>query len=246
MKVYINSINVWLQGLNDATTLTLWANNKLSLPQEFIPPKPQYYPKGQLRRLSPFSKVALHCLDIPQALTQNLPLIFASQHGDLAKTVALIKDASVGEDLSPTQFALSVHNATTGLFSIATNNTAPTTTISAGNNTFIEGLIEAAMQCQQENMQVIYTYCDFDVPVEYRQFEECKPDRCITMILSNENHIDSSVAINITLNKQKIKSEGKVLPDLSLHFIRHFYLQSNELMQSNNYSLALDFSACNK
>ncbi|PCH94969.1 MAG: hypothetical protein COB83_10015 [Gammaproteobacteria bacterium] len=242
MKVYINSINVWLQGVSDATTLTLWANDKLSLPQEFTLPKPQYYPKGQLRRLSPFSKVALHCLDIPQALTQNLPLIFASQHGDLAKTVALIKDAAVGDDLSPTQFALSVHNATTGLFSIATNNTAPTTTISAGSNTFIAGLIEAAMQCQQESMSVIYTYCDFYVPVEYRQFEECKPARCITMILSNENSSASSVAININLNKQKNSSENKVLSDLSLNFIRYLYLQKNEIIQNKSYTLTLDFN----
>ncbi|WP_082627241.1 beta-ketoacyl synthase chain length factor [Colwellia sp. TT2012] len=76
--------------------------------------------RGQLRRLSPFSKIALHCLDMPAALKQNLPLIFASQHGDLAKTITLIKDAALGENLSPTKFSLSVHNATTGLFSIAT------------------------------------------------------------------------------------------------------------------------------
>jgi len=250
MKVYLNSINVWLQGIDDTTKLTLWANNNLSLPKEFIPPKPQYYPKGQLRRLSPFSKVVLNCLDIPQVLTQNLPLIFASQHGDLAKTVTLIKDAALGEDLSPTQFALSVHNATTGLFSIATDNTAPTTTISAGKNTFMEGLIEASMQSQpdsqkgsqQGNTSVIYTYCDFDVPQEYRQFEECKPSRCITMVLSSENDNDSLAAIHLALDNHKVSSEEKSLSDLSLHFIRNFYLQNNELIHSRNYSLSLDFN----
>ncbi len=250
MKVYINNINVWLQGLNDASMLTLWAKDNLSLSPEFTPPKPQYYPKGQLRRLSPFSKAVLHCLDIPQALTQNLPLVFASQHGDLAKTVSLIKDAALGEDLSPTQFALSVHNATTGLFSIATNNTAPTTTISAGSNTFIEGLIEAAMQCQQNsspvNTPVIYTYCDFDVPEEYRQFEECKPARCITMILSSTHKNDSLAAVHLTLNNQKIKREEKQTADLSLDFIRHFYSQSNKLIPSTNHSLSLDFNECKK
>ena len=250
MKVYINSINVWLQGLDDTATLTLWANGNFNLPKGFVPPKPQYYPKGQLRRLSPFSKVVLHCLDFPQALTQNFPLIFASQHGDLAKTVTLIKDAALGEDLSPTQFALSVHNATTGLFSIATDNTAPTTTISAGNNTFIEGLIEASMQCQQgsqqdsqqENTPVIYTYCDFNVPEEYRQFEVCKPARCITMLLSSEENSDNLASIELALNHQHIERKEKLLSDLSLGFIRHFYLQKNQLMQSKRHSLSLDFS----
>lgn len=246
MKVYINNINVWLQGLDDASALTLWANGNLNLPKEFVPPKPQYYPKGQLRRLSPFSQVVLHCLDIPQALTQNLPLIFASQHGDLAKTVTLIKDAALGEYLSPTQFALSVHNATTGLFSIATNNTAPTTTISAGNNTFVEGLVEASMQCQQDSQQgdktIVYTYCDFNVPEEYRQFEACKPARCITMILSSTNKNNNLAAVHLSLNNQKINGKEKSTADLSLDFIRHFYLQSNKFIPSKSYSLSLDFN----
>ena len=246
MKVYINSINVWLQGVDDTATLTSWANDNFSLPKNFVPPKPQYYPKGQLRRLSPFSKVVLHCLDFPHALTHNLPLIFASQHGDLAKTVTLIKDAALGEDLSPTQFALSVHNATTGLFSIATDNSAPTTTISAGSYTFVEGLIEAAMQSQQDSQQestsVLYSYCDFDVPEEYRQFEKFKPARCITMLLSSEKNSDNLASIELALNHQNIERKEKLLSDLSLGFIRHFYLQKNQLMQSKRHSLSLDFS----
>lgn len=235
MKVYISNINVWLQGLSDASDLSLWANNKLPLPEEFTPPKPQYYPKGQLRRLSPFSKVAMHCLDIPQALSKNLPLVFASQHGDLAKTVKLIKDTALAEDLSPTQFALSVHNATTGLFSIATNNTAATTTISAGINSFLEGLIEASMQCQQLKTSVIYNYCDFDVPREYRQYEPQMPARCITLILSSQNIANNLATIELTLNNNKEVTAS----DLSLNFIRHFYGQSNERLQSKNYAISL-------
>jgi len=235
MKVYINNINVWLQGLSDASDLSLWANNKLPLPEEFTPPKPQYYPKGQLRRLSPFSKVAMHCLDIPQALSENLPLVFASQHGDLAKTVKLIKNTALAEDLSPTQFALSVHNATTGLFSIVTDNTAATTTISAGINSFLEGLIEASMQCQQQKYSVIYNYCDFDVPQEYRQYEPQIPARCITLILSSQNTSNNLATIGLTLNNNKEVTTS----DLSLNFIKHFYGQNNEPLQSKNYAISL-------
>lgn len=237
MKVYINNINVWLQGLTEANDLALWANNKLPLPEEFTPPKPQYYPKGQLRRLSPFSKVAMHCLDIPQALSNNLPLVFASQHGDLAKTVKLIKDTALAEDLSPTQFALSVHNATTGLFSIATNNTAATTTISAGKNTFIEGLLEASMQCQQQSSSVIYNYCDFNVPQEYLQYEQEMPARCITLILSSQNKINNLATVELALINSQNKEQAS--SDLSLNFIKHFYSQSIEPLHSKNHSIYL-------
>ena len=246
MKVYLNSINVWLQGIDDVNALTQWAKNSLHRPEAFIPPKPNYYPKNQLRRLSPFSKVVLHCLDLSQALTQDLPLIFASQHGDLAKTVNLIKNAAVGEELSPTQFALSVHNATTGLFSIATSNTAPTTTISAGKNTFCEGLVEALLQCQQENTAVIYSYCDFDIPKEYHQFDERKPARCITMILSPENTHESLSELNFSMRDQTLNTETTVESDLPLCFIRHFHLQSQALFSSHKYSISLDFNPCRK
>jgi hypothetical protein len=237
MKIYINNINVWLQGLTGANDLALWASNSLPLPEDFIPPKPQYYPKGQLRRLSPFSKVVMHCLDIPQALSNNLPLVFASQHGDLAKTVKLIKDTALAEDLSPTQFALSVHNATTGLFSIATNNTAETTTISAGKNTFIEGLVEAAMQSQQQSDSVIYSYCDFNVPQEYLQYEQEMPARCITLILSSQNKINNLATVEFALNNHCNKELAT--SDLSLNFIKHFYGQTVEPLQSKSYAISL-------
>ncbi len=243
MKVYIKNINVWLHGLNEPSDLTLWANNKLSLPDEFVLPKPQYYPKGQLRRLSPFSKVALNCLDTPLALKANLPLVFASRHGDLAKTVKLIKDAALGEELSPTQFALSVHNATSGLFSIATNNTAATTTISAGKNTFFEGLVEASMQCQQKNSSVIYCYCDFDVSDEYRQYLSAKPVRCITIIISNESDTKGLATIDISLiaNNSDIQTSPDLSHDVDMDFIKHFYQQSTASIFSENYCLSLGF-----
>jgi hypothetical protein len=183
---------------------------------------------------------------MPSALSDNLPLIFASQHGDLAKTVQLIKDAALGDELSPTQFTLSVHNATTGLFGIATNNSAPTTTISAGHNTFVEGLIEASMQCTQEKTAVIYSYCDFDVPEEYREFEQRKPVRSISMVLDYKSSEDNKAGLNITTNlSRKPSIEG----DLSVEFIRQFYLLGNDkdavnpcinnVMQSNHYSFTL-------
>jgi hypothetical protein len=239
MKVYINSFNAWLQGLSEDSELTLWAKGELNLPKEFIWPKPQYYPKAQLRRLSPFSKVALHCLDIPQALTDNLPLVFASQHGDLAKTVELIKNTAIDEDLSPTQFALSVHNATTGLFSIATKNTAPTTTISAGNNTFIEGLIEASMQCLQEETPVLYTFCEFDVPSEYRQFQESFPAHCLTMIISPEQQVHNGTSLDIELNSTEKTETSIDNRQLSIDFIKSLHLQRNEVLANSQYTISL-------
>lgn len=53
MKVYINNINVWLQGQDNSLSLTSWANNKLKLAEDFIIAKPQYYPKGAIKKVKP-------------------------------------------------------------------------------------------------------------------------------------------------------------------------------------------------
>jgi hypothetical protein len=243
MTIYIEDVYIWLQGVDDPMQLLLWAHQKRSLPNQWIPPIPSYYPKNQLRRLSPFSRVILYALSNAQALTKNYPLVFASQHGDLEKTVALIKQSALGEDLSPTQFALSVHNATTGLFSIATHNTAPTTTISAGKNTFIEGCIEASMQCQQEEQSVIYTYCDFDIPKEYDSFSKRTPARCIRIVFSHKKNKHSLAKLHLTLKEDNVKEKKEILlPEL--HFIRYFCLQSQKPIKTGAYHFSLDFITC--
>jgi hypothetical protein len=242
MIVTIKNSRIWLQGLNTAQALET-CSNMTNLPKEFLIPKPQYFPKAQLRRLSPFSRVILDCLDMPEALTQNLPVVFSSQHGDLAKTVKLIKDAVDGEELSPTQFALSVHNSTTGLFSIATKNTAPTTTISAGENTFIEGLVEATMQVTLDKTDVLYVYCDFPVPEEYRQFEDNKPARCIALVLSAENNKTKNL---LSLNIEPgFKKNDALTNDNCLDFISMCGKQKQKAANNitcGNYTLRLSLS----
>ena len=55
--------------------------------------------------------------------------IFASRHGELARTVKIIESIVKLEDVSPTDFSLSVFNTALGLFSIFTENKAPSTMV---------------------------------------------------------------------------------------------------------------------
>ena len=256
MKITLSIVNAkaWLQGIEQDNDLADWAQGG-ELPTSFELPKPSFYPKAQLRRLSPFSKVVLHCLDLPEALNESLPLIFASRHGDLAQTVELIKGVATGEDLSPTQFTLSVHNATTGLFGIATKNTAETTTISAGEKTFSAGLLEAAMQAQLENTQVIYTYCDFPVPREYEAFEKLQPAHGITLVLSpllpndkaNKDRPGKDKQARISLDladMANIDSDNTNSTIESLAFLRAMYLvPEKKLLTCTPLCIELDWCA---
>jgi hypothetical protein len=50
---------------------------------------------------------------------RDLPLVFASRHGDLDRTHRMLAELARDEPLSPTQFGLSTHNAIAAQYSIA-------------------------------------------------------------------------------------------------------------------------------
>ena len=86
-------------------------------------PKLDFVPAMQRRRLSPFAKMALLVADgTMQSYDSNMPIIFSSRHGDIHKTSDLLHCIAQDEELSPTAFGLSVHNAVPSLFSILTKN----------------------------------------------------------------------------------------------------------------------------
>lgn len=72
--------------------------------------------------------------------------IFASRHGEVGRTVKLMRELAVEAPLSPASFSLSVHNAIGGIHSIANQVFSPITAISAGPDTLSAALLEAYTQ----------------------------------------------------------------------------------------------------
>ncbi len=121
-------------------------------------------PAMQRRRLSRLSKIALRvALDL-DAPGESLSTVFASRHGELTRTLALLSECVDGNDLSPTQFSQSVHNTSSGLFSILRQLTTPSTVVTAGAMTLPMAVIEAVLQSQRQQQPVLLVYADEPVP----------------------------------------------------------------------------------
>jgi Beta-ketoacyl synthase, N-terminal domain len=85
-----------------------------------------------------------------------LPCVFSSVQGDLAITDYMCATlATAPQELSPTRFHNSVHNAAAGYWSIATGCRAPATALSAFIHSFGAGLLEAAVQVQDSQSPVL-------------------------------------------------------------------------------------------
>lgn len=124
------------------------------------------------RRIDSFGQkvigAALACDDI-----RTTRYIFASRHGEFARTLRILGDLAERQPPSPADFSLSIHHALAGLLSIHTGNKAGHTTISAGHDTFSFALLEAVANLAANPDEAVLLVC-YDEPLsgDYRHFEE--------------------------------------------------------------------------
>lgn len=124
------------------------------------------------RRLSSLARIVLHVAHDCVRDVTRARIVFASRHGELARTTKMLESLATGEELSPTLFSMSVLNASAGLFSILQKNTAPSTAISAGTASFGYGLLEACLQlAERPDLPVLYLYADEPAPADYEAGE---------------------------------------------------------------------------
>lgn len=124
------------------------------------PVLPGSVPKMLQRRLSGLARVVFNaagqCLDDREIM----PTVFSSAHGEICKSLEMLKAIQAGEALSPTAFSLSVHNAIAGLFSIAYSNSLEITVIAPGREGIAPAFIEALGLLQENTPEVLMVFYD--------------------------------------------------------------------------------------
>lgn len=120
------------------------------------------------RRLGFLAKMFLHVANDCAGGFPNVRLVYASRHGDLTKTTAMLVDLADGQILSPTAFSMSVPNAVTGVYSISKQDRSPSTAVSAAESSFGFGLLEACLQLSASpDTPVLFVYADEPAPAIY-------------------------------------------------------------------------------
>jgi hypothetical protein len=141
-------------------------------------------------------------LHVARACAEDVPdlrLVFASQHGELGYTIALLRSLAAAEPLSPTLFSLSVHNSAPGLFSTLRGDRAESTALAAGEETLGHALLEAYCQLHADPARpVLIVYGDRPLPDEYREFAPESEDPhaqgvALAVLLSSEASRRASV-----------------------------------------------------
>jgi hypothetical protein len=125
------------------------------------------------RRLSPFGQCLVGAIG---ACATGLPparYVLSTRHGELARALATL-DAIEADGLpSPTDFSMSIHHALLGMLSIHAGNRLGHTALSAGSDSFANGLLEAATCiAERPDEPVILVHADDRLPQGYDAFRE--------------------------------------------------------------------------
>jgi hypothetical protein len=135
--------NAWVPGINDIDDWLNWSKRDLVFQQDKAL-VPDSVPKMFQRRLSPLAKSVFNSADKCIVTGEQIPIVFSSANGEICKSLEMLNAIQAGEEVSPTAFSLSVHNAIAGLFSIVYSNQQEITVIAPGQEgiapAFIEGL----------------------------------------------------------------------------------------------------------
>lgn len=165
------SIEKWFalsSGLSDPEAWITWSKNKnhdWNLPIA----KSAKLSALQARRMSVPSRLAI---DVGLHLIKDTNTtvdfaIFVSRHGELERTHKILETLNLNQDISPTDFALSVHNTASGLLTIIANQTIPISSISASEDGFHQGLIEAFTLIKQNYSRILLIDFDGAIPNIY-------------------------------------------------------------------------------
>jgi hypothetical protein len=191
------NINHWIAlspGLLTTEAWHSWSNNKRTWPTELTPVPVNLIKPMMRRRMSSLSKLALQAaLQISKDKSVDY-IIFSSRHGELTRTVKLIKDIMAGEDASPMAFSQSVHNTAAGLFTIGSDRAVPVTSLTAVESSLHHALIEASIYLQENpTHQVLLVDFDEPLPAPYQQYEnQCYQGYAFSTLLSKGNQYQLS------------------------------------------------------
>lgn len=163
----------WAPGLTTLAAWTQWAQAPVAAPiilgEE---PGVKAMPPMLRRRAGFFGKMALEvayeCLDG----RTDVPVVFCSRHGEVARAVELLSDLARGEPLSPTAFSMSVHNAHVGLLTIARKDRANHIALAAGGATIEHAVIEACGLLADGSASVLLVACDAPLPELFMPFRD--------------------------------------------------------------------------
>ncbi|MCT9812956.1 beta-ketoacyl synthase chain length factor [Acidovorax sp. Be4] len=134
------------------------------------------FPAMSRRRLALLGKMAVSVADqvlagLPDSAL-DLPVVWASRYGDAQRSLELLREQASAAPLSPTSFALSVHNAIGAQHSIARRMRGNALCVAAAGATVEAGLLECMGLLAEGAQRALLVCYDGPLPADYAHFHD--------------------------------------------------------------------------
>lgn len=165
IRVVVREWAAWAPGIDTKEAWTAWAASPVPFAAEGIP-EAKKVPPMLRRRCTPLSRAMLTAAfdAVGSTAPSDVRTVFASRYGSINESVELLRNIARDERMSPARFTHTVHNAQSGLFSIAAANRHASSALAARAESFATGFLEAATHLHREPSRAVLLVTG-DVPL---------------------------------------------------------------------------------
>lgn len=183
------------------------------------------------RRLKSGARLAVECGMLLLQHHNAGALLFTSRHGELERNFCILQALACDQPVSPTDFALSVHNSAAGNLTIITQQPLVCSALSAGLDTFQQGLYEVLCLLQAGYQRVLMVDFDGTLPDFYHPVLPEDASRwayAVALVIEAGNSLHCApAAITAIPPATQHNNLPQALPQ-SLQFLRHWLKRTPE------------------
>lgn len=172
MRFSVESWSAFAPGVGGVAEWQAWARAPWVPSGSDVPPLAEM-PPMQRRRVDRLGRMALQVAwQCHPDADPAVPLVFATRHGDLSRTYAMLGELASGEPLSPTHFGLSTHNAIAAQYSITRVLTGNYTVVAAAAESAEAAVTEAVALLAAGEPSVLVVVYDGYTPDDYAAYRD--------------------------------------------------------------------------
>ena len=226
LTVYVEGIGLLGPGLSD------WAQARQCLdgslpyePARCALPSPMALPSAERRRAGAVVKVSLavgaQAVAASGLDAKQLPSVFSSSSGDAVNCHEICSMLASGDRLiSPTRFHNSVHNASSGYWSISSGAMASSSVLCARDAGFAAGLLEAMTQCVVDDGPVLLVVYDTEYPEPLFSKRPLPDTMGVALVLAPQRGERSLASITLDGRAFMTASAADTVSDPALEVLR--------------------------
>ena len=207
LSLSIKASNILCRGLTSKENLREWAKKPSVLSDDLPFKKYEYIPMMQARRMS--QATGLACENFLEILHEHQieSAVFLSEHGELERSHKIIEALSSNNNISPTDFSMSVHNVAAGLSTILSKQSIEVSSISAGQDGLAQALYEILVFLESGAKNVLLIAFDGAIPEFYYNYGVShEPTYAVALLFEKGNDWQ------ITIDKKESENQGGKIP----------------------------------